>query len=176
MEISQTPASIAVQVIPASIDQEPILANLLELYVYDFSEFLDLHLDANGRFGYTQLPFYWREPNRYPFLIKVNEHWAGFALVRQGSQLSDDEQVWDMAEFFIIRGYRRHGIGRQAAAAVWQKFPGTWEVRGMRRNLKAKDFWSQAIQEFVGQAIESTAYDKSGKAGYVFSFESTGAA
>jgi hypothetical protein len=36
------PANI--ELVSATADQEPILANLLELYMHDFSEFLDLDL------------------------------------------------------------------------------------------------------------------------------------
>ncbi len=36
-----------VEVVAATADQEPILANLLELYAHDFSEISDLHLNFN---------------------------------------------------------------------------------------------------------------------------------
>ncbi|HYL98957.1 MAG TPA: GNAT family N-acetyltransferase, partial [Blastocatellia bacterium] len=102
---------MSAEVLPASFEQMPILANLLELYIHDFSELIDLKIGPDGRFGYPRLPLYWKEPNRYPFLIKVDGHWAGFALVSRGSQVSADEEVWDLAEFFVLRGYRRLGIG-----------------------------------------------------------------
>ena len=41
--------------------QELVLANLLELYAHDFSEFHDLELGMDGRFGYSHLPLYWSE-------------------------------------------------------------------------------------------------------------------
>lgn len=176
MEISQTSSSVCVDLIPASPEQEPILANLLELYAYDFSEFLGLKLGANGRFGYEQLPLYWKEPDRYPFLITVDGHWAGFVFVRRGSQISGDANIWDVAEFFIVRGYRRLGIGRKAAHEVWKKFPGTWEVRVIDRNQKAKDFWGRVIREFTGKAIEPVSFDKNGNGWHLFSFESKPAA
>jgi len=44
-----------IEVIAAGPDQEPILANLLELYIHDFSEFLDIQLGPDGRFGYPHL-------------------------------------------------------------------------------------------------------------------------
>ena len=40
------------EVIPATQEQAPVLANLLELYIHDFSEFHDVELDEDGRFGY----------------------------------------------------------------------------------------------------------------------------
>lgn len=172
MEISQTTSSPRIEIIAASSEQKPIVANLLELYAHDFSEFMDLNLGADGRFGYKSLPLYWEEPNRYPFLIRANSYWAGFVFARKGSQISGDENVWDMAEFFIVRGYRRRGIGTKIAHNIWRMFPGVWEVRVRDRNQKARHFWGGAISEFMGKPIEPTAFEKDGENWQTFSFES----
>ena len=44
-----------IEVISATAAQAPILANLLELYAHDFSEFHDLNIGEDGRFGYRSL-------------------------------------------------------------------------------------------------------------------------
>ncbi len=172
MAISQTTSVVDVEIIPALPEQEPILANMLELYAHDFSEFIDLKLGADGRFGYKRLPLYWKESNRYPFLVMANGHLAGFVFVCSGSEISNDADVWDMAEFFIVRGFRRLGVGMKVAHGIWEKFPGKWEVRVIDRNQKAKDFWGRAINEFLGKRIKPIALDKDGKDWHVFSFES----
>jgi len=172
MEISRKPVSNSIEVISASPEQAPILANLIELYAHDFSEFVNLELDANGRFGYEALPLYWKEPDRHPFLVKVNGHWAGFVFVCKGSRVSGDEDIWDMAEFFIVRGHRRSGIGSVVSREIWKKFPGKWEVRVTDRNQSAKRFWAHAISGFVGKTIEPVPFDKDGHLWHVFSFES----
>jgi len=176
MTIFQTTSSVKVAIIPALEEQEPILANLLELYAHDFSEFIDLRLGADGRFGYRYLPLYWKEPDRYPFLIMVNDQLAGFVFVRRGSEISNDTDVWDMAEFFIVRGYRRLGIGTRVAHEVWEKFPGKWEVRVIDRNQKGMKFWGRAISEYLGKDIDSVPLGKEGEGWHVFSFESKRAA
>jgi predicted acetyltransferase len=176
MAISQTTSPVNVEIIPALKTQEPILANLLELYAHDFSEFIDLKLGADGRFGYEHLPLYWKEASRHPFLIMVNGHLAGFVFVRRGSEISNYTDVWDMAEFFIVRGYRRHGIGTEVAHQIWRKFPGQWEVRIIDRNQQAKGFWGRAIGEFLGRPINPTPFLKNGEGWHVFSFESKRAA
>jgi predicted acetyltransferase len=137
MRISQTSSTISLEVIAASPKQEQILANLLELYIYDFSEFIDLQLNEEGRFGYKRLPLYWSEPDRHPFLVKVNGHWAGFVLVKRGSEILGDSDMWDVAEFFIVRGQRRCGIGTKVAHEVWNMYPGKWQVRVREGNEKA---------------------------------------
>jgi GNAT superfamily N-acetyltransferase len=113
-----------IELVPASSKQESILANLLELYAHDFSEFHDLELGIDGRFGYRSLSLYWSDPDRHPFLIAIDGKLAGLTLVKRGSEFSGNQTVWDMAEFFVIRAYRRRGIGTQIAHQVWRRFPG----------------------------------------------------
>ncbi len=152
-------------VIPAAEEQAHILANLLELYAHDFSDFLDIELGADGRFGYPHLPLYWTAPERHPFLITVEGRVAGFVLVHRIGT------VWDMAEFFIIRRYRRLGVGKKATEEIWRRFPGSWEVRVMEANRHALQFWERAISAFVGQPVRSMRVEKDGKSWQVFSFQ-----
>ena len=160
-QVERPPAHL--EVIPAAPAQEPVIANLLQLYAHDFSEFFDLKLGADGRFCYDELPFYWREAGRHPFLVKVDGNLAGFVLVKRGSEVSGDKTVWDVAEFFVVRGYRRHGIGTSVAHTVWRQFPGQWEVRVMQKNDSARRFWDQAIRTFVGKVVQSASVEKNGK-------------
>jgi predicted acetyltransferase len=161
-----------IEVVPAKKEEEPMLANLIELYAHDFSEFFGLKIGVDGRFGYDPLPLYWKESNRFPFLVKANGDLAGFVLVQQGSQVSGDGQIWDMAEFFVLRGYRRHGIGVRVAHDVWKMFTGPWEVRVADKNLVARAFWKHAVSEFTGGRAESTLTEVAGKRWHLFSFVS----
>jgi predicted acetyltransferase len=161
-----------VAVIPATSEQAPILANLLELYVHDFSEFHDVEVGADGQFGYQQLPLYWQEADRHPLLIHADGKLAGFALVKKGAENSGEESVWDMAEFFVLRRYRRHGVGCAAAHAVWRQFPGRWQVRMMTANEPALPFWQRTVSEFAGVIARPKTLEKDGQSWYVFSFES----
>jgi predicted acetyltransferase len=159
----------SIEVIPASVEQRPVLANLLELYAHDFSEFLDIQLGEDGRFGYPQLPLYWSEAGRHPFLIRVNGHLAGFVFVAPGLH-----SLWDMAEFFVVRTWRRYGVGTSVAHEVWRRFPGTWEVRVMEANISGQHFWEAAIAAFTGEVARPVCIEKNGRRWNVFSFESKG--
>jgi len=161
-----------IEVIAAVPDQKSTLANLLELYGHDFSEFLDLEIGPDGRFGYIDLPLYWTEPGRHPFLIRVDGKLAGLVFVKAESEVSGKRPLWDMTEFFVVRAYRRRGIGTQAAHEVWRRFPGPWQVRVMQSNASALDFWQRAISTFTGEAIQPVSIEKGGKLWHVFSFES----
>ncbi len=161
-----------IELVRAAPEQESILANLLELYAHDFSEFHPLELGADGRFGYKHLPLYWNDPDRYPFLIKVDGRLAGLALVKRGSEVSDRKAVWDVGEFFVVRAYRRKGIGMKVAHEMWRRFPGPWEVRVMQSNRPALHFWERAITNFNnGEAIHPARIEKNDECWYLFAFE-----
>jgi hypothetical protein len=53
--------------------------------------------------------------------------------------------VKDVAEFFVIRGARRRGVGSCAAESLWSAFPGRWEVRVRRANSGGLAFWSRQL-------------------------------
>ena len=163
-----------IEVIPASPEQEPILANLLEFYAHDFSEFHDLSIGEDGRFGYPRLPLYWKEPGRHPFLVRMDGRLAGLVLVQKGPEVPGHDVVWDMAEFFVVRGCRRRGIGTQVAHEVWRRFPGLWEVRVMQSNSSAQHFWARAIAIFAGRVIQPVQVEKNGECWSLFRFESRG--
>jgi predicted acetyltransferase len=164
--------STRVEIQPARREDAPILLNLLELYSHDFSEICPLDIGDDGRFGYKPLPLYWSESDRHPFLIRSGDRLAGFALVKRGSEVSGNAAVWDFAEFFILRGCRRHGIGTHAVQEVWRRHPGDWEVRVMPSNVPARLFWERAISDFTGCPAQSEMVEKNGKQWHLFSFAS----
>lgn len=137
-----------IDVIPAAPDDRVVLERLLELYSYDFSEIVGSDVDDQGIYGYRSLDLYWTEPERSPFLIRVDGHWAGFALVRAG-------EPHDMAEFFIMRKYRRSAIGRTAVVNIISRFPGRWQIRQVPANQQAIEFWRTVIPaEFEESLID----------------------
>jgi predicted acetyltransferase len=158
--------SAQLEVIPATAEQMPIVANLIQLYAHDFSEFHHLELGPDGRFNYEPLPLYWSEPNRHPFLVRMDGNLAGFVLVKSNGA------VWDMAEFFVVRGYRRQGIGTAIAHDIWKRFPGQWEVRVMQSNHSATHFWARAISQFTGKPTDPVSLEKAGTCWRLFSFDS----
>ncbi|HEX7239848.1 MAG TPA: GNAT family N-acetyltransferase [Longimicrobiaceae bacterium] len=163
---------LGVHVLRAEAGEEPVLANLLELYSHDFSEFIDLQLRPDGRFGYPELSRYWREEGRAPFLVRVDGHLAGCVLVAKGSRVTADPRVWDMSEFFIVRGYRRRGLGAAVAHEIWRRFPGSWEVRVLEGNHPARAFWQAAVGAFTGSTAAGRIAELQEKRWRVFSFAS----
>jgi predicted acetyltransferase len=91
--------------------------------------------------------------------VRADAHLAGFALVHHRSKLSDAEDVWDMAEFFVLRRYRRLGVGMKAAHQAFAMHPGKWEVRQRETNVAATAFWRRAIGAFTGGAFTEEQLD-----------------
>ncbi len=125
-----------------------ILANLLPLYMHDFSEFDDVAIAETGKFEYPYLDHYWQDPDRYPFLIYADNNLAGFILIRFEADPLDGAGQMDVAEFFVLRGYRRHKVGSAAAILIWDLFPGRWQVRVLESNKGALPFWEQLIASY----------------------------
>ncbi|HEY2861734.1 MAG TPA: GNAT family N-acetyltransferase [Terracidiphilus sp.] len=146
------------EVIPASPADQPALANLIELYIHDFSEFVAVDIGEDGRFGYPNLALYFRERDHHAHLARIDGKLAGFALLRRIDDAQGQVQVWDMAEFWILRRYRRQGAGAQLARSIWNLYPGEWQVRVMEDNSPAVKFWASAISGVTGRPAVSDTF------------------
>jgi predicted acetyltransferase len=160
------------EIIKATLDQKPVLANLLELYSYEFSEFHDFDVGSDGLYGYNYLSLYWTEVSRSPYLIYVEDGLAGFALVKKGCSISGNLEAWDMAEFFVMKKYKRQGVGTAAALKIWQQLKGNWQIRVSVKNQVACLFWLQTIKAFVGEAPKKTNSMLKGTEWITYQFES----
>jgi len=165
--------------LPVRIDlvsegERALLANLIELYLHDLSEtFAIIQLGADGRFGYPRLSSYWSEPEaRFPFLIRRSGNVVGFALAQRGSPMSDDPDVFDVAEFFVLRSERRTGVGACAAALLWDRFPGRWIVRVAEANRGGLPFWTRVVRDYAGDAVSHTQREREPHRWHVFAFDS----
>ena len=151
------------------------LAQLLQLYIHDFSELLGELPRADGRFEVGPLPHFGADAGQHAFLIRSGVGLAGFALIAQGSRVSGDSAVMDVAEFFVARGARRSGVGRSAACALFAMFPGAWEVRAMLANERALAFWRSCVGGFA-KFDEASWTAPSGRPFAVLRFASPGGA
>lgn len=164
-----------VSLTPVVAATRPALENLMQLYVHDWSELLPLDLDSQGRFAAPPLDAYFVEPDHHALFIQDDGKLAGFALVVARSRLTGTPGVHDMAEFFVTRGRRRRGVGAAAAAAVFARFAGAWEVRQRDENEVATAFWRRAIARFTGGRYQETRWSDERWTGIVHRFSSDAA-
>ena len=136
-----------------------VVRHMMELYQHDFSEFDGTDLDEHGQYGYYDLDCFWINPNFSAFIIKVDEKWAGFVLVND--EVLNAENSATIVEFFVLRKYRRHGVGRYAAQAILSAHPGRWEIKVIQENPAAFRFWQNIIKaNWPGQEHAVTMNDE----------------
>ena len=167
-----------IEVTPATANERPILRNLMELYLYDFSEFDGADVGPFGLYEYPFLDHYWTEPQRFPFLVRVDGLLAGFVLVTRYDYFTgvygnaEGSGAWVIAEFFILRKYRRQGIGEEAARRTFERFPGRWQVAQIAQNTSATAFWRKVIARYTNGQFQETSLDNETWHGPVQSFQS----
>lgn len=161
---------VSISIAPAS--EKLLLHRMIELYQHDFSEFTGDDLNEEGYFGYPYLETFWTEDDRVPFIARVKGRLAGFALVHTYTYWPANQYV--MAEFFILKKYRRQGIGRQVATYVFDQFPGRWEVDQLLNNIPAQHFWRKVIHDYTNGHFTETQTEFEGRLRVVQCFDSTG--
>ncbi|MBI5290234.1 MAG: GNAT family N-acetyltransferase [Chloroflexi bacterium] len=162
------------EVVSATLDHKHIVSNLAQLYVHDFMDLGGKEaMDEHGLFPRHWLDKWWAETARYPFLIRADDNWAGFALVRDLAQSTAARaSLIEMSEFFVVRGYRRNGVGAMVARELFSLFPGKWQVRVLRANVPAQPFWRGVISSYTGGAFEERQSNDEEWRGLVFTFDS----
>jgi predicted acetyltransferase len=153
-----------IDIVKATRQDTAVLRQLYELYCHDFSEYTQADVDETGM--YTDDAFlndYWREPKWSAFLVRVDRKLAGFAWVLKTSLFTPDDVETQrlvqsgfreqdphvlIEEFFIMRKYRRRGIGEYVAHHLFDCFPGVWEVSEMIENTPAQAFWRKVIDRY----------------------------
>ena len=137
------------ELIKASQEYQEVIKNLMQFYIYDFSEFAKYDVEENGLFEpYAGLEDYWKEDkNRVPYIVKKDATYLGFVLVRFIE--SGERNYFSIAEFFILKKYRRKGIGKAVAEQIFNSHKGQWEVYQKESNKPAQVFWNRIIDEYT---------------------------
>jgi predicted acetyltransferase len=156
-------ASSILEIVEAGLEEKPIVGRLVQLYLHDFSELASIgspygDVDADGRFTMENFDSYWREKGRCALLFRVDGELAGFALLNPWSP-SGRGTDRSIAEYFVMRKYRRAGIGRQAARQILGRYRGIWEINIAHYNAPAQTFWRRAMASVPGYAVELLAGD-----------------
>jgi predicted acetyltransferase len=161
------------EIIVATLEQKPIVARLLQLYLYDASDYSGQDLNAQGRYAYPYLDTYWEDVDRFPYLFRVDGKWAGFGMVSPYVMLPENAGGTSLAEFFVMRKYRRRGIGRVAFRQLVARHPGAWEVRVAQENSKGRAFWPIVIEEVTGGDYQRMVLESSVWDGPIYRFDIT---
>jgi predicted acetyltransferase len=140
---------VTVRLVTVKEQHKPVLERLVQLYLYDFSEIRPLELTPHGTFPYRYLDHYFVEAGRQASFIVAGEQIAGFVLMRR---LDDGSN--QVAEFFVLKAHRRHGVCRVAAHALFRRFPGRWSLEFDHTNAAAGRFWPAVVAEVVAGQVD----------------------
>ena len=165
-----------IEIVPATLEQKPILRQLLELYQHDFSEYDGVDVNEHGMYGYPYLDYYWTQEGRDPFLIRVSADggkWAGLVLVNSYCYVRKESNARSIAEFFVMRKYRRRGVGRRAAVQIFDRFPGPWEVIQHGNNRPSYRFWETVIDAYTGGRYVKGPVDTGDWEGQAITFDNS---
>jgi predicted acetyltransferase len=145
------PAQLTIR--PTTPADHPVLERLWLLFRHDMSEVSGALPDPSGQFRRERLDAAFTDPAWRGLLAHLEPadgapaSPVGFALVRG---LDGPTRV--LSSFFVVRGARRTGVGRQLAAQVLASFPGRWEIAFQDANPPAVHFWRAVATDAVGQA------------------------
>lgn len=128
-------------------NEKQIILNLMQLYTYELSFFEDettnFQLLNTGLFAMSKyVELYWKEENRHPYILKCNGVLAGFVLER-----FNEENMNEIAEFFVLNKYRKLGAGTFMAKEMFKRYKGKWEIRTLLKNNRAQEFWRKVVND-----------------------------
>ena len=137
-----------IELIPTTAEQRSLIANLYQYYAYESSDWEEEEVEADGRFYIHEphLQRYWNEPDWSASLILADGFIAGFLLIER-SELPGLDAL-ELADLFILRKYRRLGIGRALAKQVLEDRH-TWLVRFYPQDQIASAFCSRVLSELA---------------------------
>lgn len=145
---------MALEVRPATDADRPTIERLIQLYLYDMASEHPWPLEPDGRYAYDFLERFWQ----HPYMLLSDGELAGFALVIQGCPITGRDDCWFMAEFFVLRPYRRQGLGGAAARELITRHPGAWHVAALHSNEPALAFWAKSLFDYQ-PALNAVALD-----------------
>ena len=135
---------------PVAEADKVVLARLLELYRYDMSDFRPYVLSPHGTYEYRYLDVYFLNDDREACFIKVDSELAGFTMTRM---LRNNTRC--VAEFFVVKRWRRRGVGTAVAAGLLARHPGRWEVAVDDANTAGQAFWPAVCETAARGAVET---------------------
>ncbi len=120
---------------------------------------------------YKYFDFYWQSSTRFPYFIKVNSDVVGFVLINCHTLIQTESK--NMGEFYVQKEFRKRGIGKEAARQIFNLFPGRWEVRQLKENSSARDFWIKVIREYTDNNFQEVILKNEQWDGWVQTFKCT---
>jgi predicted acetyltransferase len=131
---------------------DALLRNLYEHYVHDMSEWLAIDTRADGAYHLDTAPFW--DGDFAVYLAREQGSIAGFGVVGSAEPWLGTPAARDVRDFFVLRRYRRRGVGDALALHLWNQHPAAWIIRILVANKPALPFWRRMVRSYRGDAHE----------------------
>lgn len=122
-----------------SLNDKTLLDNLLQLYLYDLSEFIPLEISPQGKYEQTMSPKYVSSFEKSAYIIHAELHIIGFVLVEPYGEYIK------INDLFVLNMWRNKGVGSAVVNILLKKGkPLLCEFH--TRNELAKFFWTNIMK------------------------------
>jgi predicted acetyltransferase len=155
------------ELVPVLEEDKNVLYYLYQFYEYDFTQYTEKDLNNFGRFD-VSLEHYWQDPRWNPFIICYLGQIVGFVVVLFEDYDVDPDPTHVIYDFFIIRKYRRKGLGKLAAIKAFDLYKANWKTAQMSNNEPAIFFWRKVVSQYTSGSFNELHRQDIGK--YVQSF------
>jgi Predicted acetyltransferase len=132
-----------------------MLENVYQFYLYDMSVYNNVDIDTMGLYDVDFLNMFWKEEGLTAFFIKIAKKIAGVILLQSGKWAPPTSEDYYISEFFVLKKYRRNGVGKKALKELFCLYPGKYMLGQLPNNNPAINFWKSVYSEFNINYIES---------------------
>ena len=139
---------LPIELLPTTADQAELIRNLYQFYAYESSDWEQEDVEVAGRFYIHEehLQRYWQSVGWSANLVLVDGFIAGFVLVERSELPGMDAS--ELADLFILKRYRRQGIGRAVAHQLLHG-PGDWLLRCYALDPTAVAFCKAVVADLL---------------------------
>lgn len=144
------------------ISQKQHLRNLMSLYLHEISEYNRLNvLDNELIYEFDVMDLYFSKDGLDPFYILKDLKVIGFMLIQSSVSAQSESVDYVIHSMFIMKKYRRQGIGIQSIKSLFEKYPGRYSVSQLVSNQPAVLFWKDVYKKcgIEFEEREVTEYD-----------------
>lgn len=148
-----------ITIIDATPSQEELYRNLVNLQFHDLSEFRDcFDILDDGRFEWNfEACFAEKNQQHHPLLIMLKEKIVGFLIFSDYK----GRHPYRLVEMFILRMYRKKGIGKKVIELIFENFKGKYHLDVSASNKAASSFW-ESLLEKNSNSIKQNPFEEDG--------------
>ncbi|MDQ0359345.1 GNAT family N-acetyltransferase [Breznakia pachnodae] len=143
-----------IQLVKVASKNKSLLFNLMQLYLYDLSVYFNFKTNNNGIYEYDHFEDYFTDTNYISYFIYNDNELIGFVLLNDYSPITNKhENIINVSEFFILKLYRKQGLGEITFQTLLDMHKGVWTIKPAAFSKEANAFWKTIINKHIGSKI-----------------------